>query len=208
MKTNESYIKVSAIGLLGLVFPIITLFFAGSNINKLSEQVTSSDTLQSVIQEYKDVRADISTANEFAFISMLTAENANQKTMINKQVMKVAVMQIGFAVISIGLLFILLGFNDGGAEGRADLQGISFDFKTSSSGLVALIMGGLMATFGGVLKNDYSTVEVPKYFVIGSDLSAMKQSTKVCQKISLNKEAYYQCMGQSFIQNYDWEDKK
>jgi hypothetical protein len=97
------------------------------------------------------------------FFSLLYSESANQKTMINKQVMKVSIMQIGFAVMSIGTMFIVLGINDGGARGSAHFSGLKVDIRKASTGVLIFLVGAAMATAGGVLKNEYSTVTIPKY---------------------------------------------
>jgi hypothetical protein len=95
--------------------------------------------------------------------------------MTNKQVMKVSVMQIGFSVISIGMMLIVLGINSGGVKGAVEGAGLKFDFKTGSTGVAVFLVGAVMATAGGVLKNKYKTGVIPKY--ISEDSSKESEET-------------------------------
>ncbi|MCJ1958667.1 hypothetical protein MUB10_27560, partial [Klebsiella variicola] len=71
--------------------------------------------------------------------------------------MKLTIIHIGLAVISVGMMFIILGINDGGGEGGVKLSGIDFNFKTVSSGLAIFIAGALMASGGALINNIYTT---------------------------------------------------
>jgi len=163
----NTYLKIFASLLFGLIIPTSLLFNVIISVSKLDILIGHTDSVKQVIENYKSVKDDLDSANDYALLSVLAAENANQKTMINKQVMKLAVIQIGFAVISIGLLFVVLGFNDGGLKLSGQGSELSFNVMTGSTGLAAIIIGASMSTLGGVLKNDYQTVEVPRYHAVG-----------------------------------------
>lgn len=163
----NSYLKLFAGLLFGLVIPAALLFNVIMTVSKLDGVIGHTDGVKQVIENYKSVKDDLDSANDYALLSVLAAENANQKTMINKQVMKVSVIQIGFAVISIGLLFVVLGFNDGGIQASGEGSEFKFNVATGSTGLAAIVIGAAMSTMGGVLKNDYQTVAVPRYHVVG-----------------------------------------
>ncbi|GAB2923013.1 hypothetical protein [Rheinheimera gaetbuli] len=170
--------------ILGIFIPVFLLFNVIENINNLQNSV-KNDNSDNIINSFRDVKPLLNTANDYALYSVIIAEQANQKTMINKQVMKVAVIQIGFSVISIGLLFVVLGFNDGGFEAFGSGAGFSFDVKTGASGLAAIIIGASMSTLGGVLKNEYWTVKPPDYIVEYS-MPASESILKNCKKIFIN----------------------
>lgn len=163
----NKFIQYFAVAMFGILIPVYLLGNVIGNVSSLNQEISYEGNLDSTIKSFAEAQNHLETANDYALLAMLSAESANQKTMINKQVMKVTVIQIGFAVISIGLLFVVLGFNDGGAEVAANSGEIVFNFKTGSTGLAAIIIGALMATLGGVLKNAYSTVEVPKFYTPG-----------------------------------------
>ena len=163
----NKFIQYFAVAMFGILIPVYLLGNVIGNVSSLNQEISYEGNLDSTIKSFAEAQYHLETANDYALLAMLSAESANQKTMINKQVMKVTVIQIGFAVISIGLLFVVLGFNDGGSEVEANSGELLFNFKTGSTGLAAIIIGALMATLGGVLKNTYSTVQVPEFYEPG-----------------------------------------
>lgn len=161
---NFLKVRILAVVLFGAIFPSIVIYGAFSDISKLTSRIDYEGDLKDVVSAYSSIlEKKPEGSNEYILLSLLITENANQNAMVNKQVMKAAVMQIGFALISIGLLFIVLGFNEGGMDGTGEVGDFKFDFKTASSGLSAIVIGSIVATMGGVLKNEYRTVPVPNY---------------------------------------------
>ena len=152
-----------AVLLFGVVFPLVVLVQAYQGIASLNNNVGYNTTVEDLVGHFSKTKSSLSTENDYALFSLLYVEHANQKTMINKQIMKVAIVHIGFAVISIGMMLIILGINDSGMEGKASANGIDFDFKTGSTGVAVFVIGAIMSTAGGVLKNDYQTSEIPMY---------------------------------------------
>jgi hypothetical protein len=181
MATNiRSYLQICAGLILGIIIPLFLLINVITSVSSLEKEISYKEGFKQVADHFVNIKHKLKTENDYALISMLAAENANQKTMINKQVMKVAVIQIGFSVISIGLLFVVLGFNEGGIEASSGSNEFSFNVKAGSSGLAAIIIGAAMATMGGVMKNEYKTVPVPKYFSSGS--SKVELALNQCSK--------------------------
>lgn len=72
-------------------------------------------------------------------------------------------MNAGFAVVSVGLMLIVLGVDVGGFEGRAEALDLKFDFKTGSTGVAVFVIGALMISWGGALKNKYEGSTIPKF---------------------------------------------
>ncbi|MFA0209455.1 hypothetical protein [Vibrio cyclitrophicus] len=198
MKTR---IRNAAIVAFGIVFPVIILFQAYIGINSLKENVQYNTTVKDLIEIMSDARQYMESANDYALFSLLYVEHANQKTMINKQVMKSAIVNIGFAVISVGLMLIILGIKDGGVETSGAFQGISFDFKTGSSGVAIFIAGAIMSTLGGVLKNEYKTSEIPDYeTVIATTIPLYEESIKAYSACLSQGEEFEPCFTQIFFQ--------
>jgi hypothetical protein len=199
----KKYLQVIAGLVLGLIIPATLLSNVITSVSTLNEQITHKEGFKQVVEHFKSVKQDLETSNDYALISMLAAENANQKTMINKQAMKVAVIQIGFSVISIGLLFVVLGFNDGGVTAVGGDGNINFNIKTGSTGLAAIIVGASMATMGGVLKNEYKTVQVPMY---SGTFSAEDMALSSCEELFnilvgvQKRDAIAECMKSYIIQ--------
>jgi hypothetical protein len=152
------------------------------------------------------VQKNLKRIEDYALVSLINAESTNQKTMINKQIMKSAVVQIGFAVISIGMMFVVLGFSGGGLDVQAKSEGITFDVKTGSTGLAVVVIGAVMVTLGGVLKNDYSTVELPGFLGADSrDIKFIESAFKACEKAGNESAA---CFWSFANRTFSERDKK
>lgn len=150
---------------------------------------------------FAKARPLLRSANDFSLYSVMAAEHTNRAVVTNKQVMKVAVMQIGFAVVSLGLMFVILGINDGGGSAVVGGSGLTFDFRTGSTGALVFVIGAAMATAGGVLKNDYQTVPVPTFAgTTGGDaLYAQAQSAYAeCSKLgdTVAQECFFKVFSQ------------
>ena len=157
------FARLLVIIIFGVVVPIIILFQAYQGTSYLSENIPYKYSTDDLVKTFSAAKSFLNNANDYAIFSLLYTEHANQKTMINKQIMKVSVMQIGFSVISIGMMLIVLGINTGGIEGSGEVNGIKFDFKIGSTGVAVFLVGAVMATVGGVLKNEYTTGKIPEY---------------------------------------------
>lgn len=195
--------KQIAVLLFGVVVPLLVVIQAYQGISSLNNDVGYRTTTEQLIDNFNQAKKSLSTINDYSLFSLLYVEHANQKTMTNKQVMKVGIVHIGFAVISIGMMLIILGINDGGVEGIADVSGIKFDFKTGSTGVAVFVIGAIMATAGGVLKNEYQTSKIPDYVSLGATGNAgMQEETlkayKMCRK--QEKTSVESCFLQVFEQ--------
>ncbi|MCO7198659.1 hypothetical protein [Pseudoalteromonas sp. OANN1] len=176
-------IKLLASLLFGVVFPITLLFSIYTSISKLEKEMSSPASLEDIVSQFNTVSGKLKKGNDYALFSLMISENANQGSMKNKQVMKVAVIQIGFTVISIGMLFVVLGFNDGGAAGSLKGADISIDFKTASSGLGAIIIGAIMVVCGGVINSHYQTVGLPEYLQLSENFESVEMKIyKACKQ--------------------------
>lgn len=146
----------------GLVIPVFLLVGAYGSASKLSNdiQMDPSLTPPNVMAAAKKV---VTSPNDYVLLSWVYGEYANEKTMVNKQIMKVTIINIGLAVLSIGLMLIILGINDGGGELSAASGDFKFDFKTGSTGALILFLGSGMALAGGTMKNDFAVGELPVY---------------------------------------------
>lgn len=197
----NKFIQYFAVAIFGITIPVYLMGAVVTNVSAVNQEISYAGSLDSTIQSFSEAKAHLENPNDYALLAMLSAESANQKTMINKQIMKVTVVQIGFAVISIGMLFVVLGFNEGGAEGGASNGVVSFNFKTGSSGLAAIIVGAAMATLGGVLNNAFSTVQVPMF----SGLAGVSNVLETDKNVSIVVEAFKAC--DSAFKDYQGDNK-
>ncbi|MDH7975368.1 hypothetical protein QH494_24540 [Sphingomonas sp. AR_OL41] len=155
--------RSAVIVIFGGLVPVMLMLQAYVGLSSLNAEVRGALSSRSVAQALAEAKPTLRSANDYALYSVIAAERANQSVVTNKQVMKIAVMQIGFAVASIGVMFIILGFRDGAVEGGFATGALRFDLKTGSTGVVVFVLGAAMATAGGVLRNEYSTVPIPGF---------------------------------------------
>lgn len=174
--------RLPGILIFGILIPVLILFQAYFGLSSSLDNVSESVKSGTGTALFNEASEKLVTGNDYVLFSLIYTENANQQVVTNKQIMKLSVMQIGFAVISLGLMFVILGFSDGGASGQGQSGGLSFSFSTGSTGLAVVVIGALMATEGGVLKNDYSTVPIPSYLssVSSSGGFPAQQAYSVC----------------------------
>lgn len=198
-------IRNLAVIIFGVIFPVVILFQAYMGINSLRNDVAYKTTISDLVTNFSDSKKHLLNANDYALYSLLYVEHANQKTMINKQVMKSTVVHIGFAVISVGMMLIILGIKEegaSGAEAEIEAHGIKFDFKTGSTGVAMFCVGAIMATIGGVLKNEYQTAEIPSYVSINQPavLIDFNKSIEAYKACSQKGDDFETCFSQLFFQ--------
>jgi hypothetical protein len=163
----------AAIIVLGLVFPIVVLAQAYLALSALTPEVMGAQHGKTAEEAFAAVRPSLNIANDYALYTVMRLEATNNAVVTNKQIMKIVIMQLGFAVVSVGLMFIVLGIEarvpaeviatEGIVAAKVEASGVKVDFKTASTGVLVFVVGATMATLGGVLRNEYRTVGVPGY---------------------------------------------
>ncbi|HDR2795518.1 hypothetical protein [Enterobacter cloacae] len=202
--------------LFGLILPVFLLIGAYSHLTDIDEKINRIDTSKELQNNYTTLKGNLASANDYILYSLMFIEQSNQRTMLNKQSMKIAIIHIGLAVMSVGMMFIILGINDGGADGTANLTGMSFNIKTASSGLAVFIAGALMASGGALINNLYTTASIPGYVQILTSstpekndeidkTSALVGFYKSCRKY--DDERFQQCLVSMVQQLYKDELK-
>ncbi|MBO9545342.1 hypothetical protein [Caulobacter sp.] len=176
-----------AILVLGVVFPILVLIQAYGALSKLTPAIVGWRDGNGAEEIFAKVQPQLKSANDYALYTVMRLEATNNAVVTNKQIMKVVIMHLGFAVVSVGLMFIVLGIETkvGGGEGVIEAVGLKVDFRTASTGVLVFVVGATMVTLGGVLRNEYSTVGVPGYVTTaGPDAKAQESLArfKFCEK--------------------------
>lgn len=182
--------------ILGLIVPAFVLIQAYVALGGLSENVNVI-TRTTAQQQLARTAPFLHSGNDYALFSMLAEEKSNEAIVVNKQMMKIVTMQIGFSLMSLGLMLVTLGFNEGGADISGAWSTIKFDFRTGSSGVLVFVIGGAMAAAGGLLKNDYKTVPIPEFVAqMQSPLTNEMRIYVACRKRLPN--TYKECFTNSF----------
>lgn len=160
--------------LFGLIFPLFIAFGVNVKIDSAARVVESATSRSYVVEEFSRTPSRFKSGNDYALIALADSERANLAVMINKQVMKLVVIYMGFAVMSFAMMFIVLGFNEGPIAASGESGGISLNLKFGSIGAATFVLGAAMAAGGGLLRNDYQTVGLPAFQSAGSASSNLK----------------------------------
>ena len=163
-RTSQEIARPLLAVVLGLLVPLALLFQAHEAIKQLDDLVDASSQIEAVASAMPAKTRSFASANDYAVFSLALVESSNFRALANKQRMKIAVIHIGFAVASAGLLFIMLGVDQGGVEASATAEGkVGYNLKIASTGLAVFVLGASLAGAGGLLPNQYSTAGIPGY---------------------------------------------
>lgn len=198
MKLFIEVLKGLAIFIFGIIIPVLLIYNAHNNMQNLK---IDDPVNRNPVVVFLQGKKTISSNNDYYLFSLLYTESANQKSLFNKQLMKISIMQIGFSIMSLGIMFVLLGFNDGGAEITSGSKGAGIDlsFRSTSTGIIIFTIGATMAATAGISKNSYSTVPIPSYSNQNNqNLTKSIAVYKQCKVFETNK--FRECFTKSFYE--------
>ncbi|MCF2845816.1 hypothetical protein NH514_00305 [Pseudoalteromonas sp. ACER1] len=156
--------KIFSAVIFGLIIPGILTFNVMGNLAQLEQSINSKQDLEKVASIYRTLKEEVEVQNQYALASYLFSSAINQNTLINKQIMKTVAIHIGFSVISFGVLFIILGINQGSISASGTFaNSTSIDFKSGSMGVGVILIGGVMVTTAAIHTNEYTGVSIPAY---------------------------------------------
>jgi len=165
--THTATLKIArllAFLVLGLALPTVLIFQAHESMGRMSEVASDGNDIATVLRSLPASVQNLRSQNDYALLSIAMVEASNQRTMLTKQRMKMSVMHIGFAVISLGLMMLVLGLEAGGVEViGGPSQSLSLNLKTTSTAVTAIVLGAAMSAAGALMPNQYTTVSVPPY---------------------------------------------
>lgn len=149
--------------ILGLVAPTVLLYQAHEAISNLDNEMGSSIQVELLSKAMPAPTQGFNSANDYALFSLALVESNSFRALINKQRMKIAVMHVGFAIASVGLLFIVFGVDQGGIEAGGEAKTVAWNLKIASTGVAVFVLGSLLAGAGGLIANPYETAGIPGY---------------------------------------------
>lgn len=156
-------IRTIAILSFGLLFPLFIALGVSARIDKAELFVEEATNHSYVMEQFARRPVPFRSGNDYALIALADSERANLAVMINKQVMKLVVVYMGFAVMSFAMMFIVLGFTDAPVSASGTVSGVGFSMQFGSIGAAVFVLGAAMAAGGGLLRNDYRTVGLPAF---------------------------------------------
>ena len=162
-KYYTSIVKIIASVIFGLLIPVALMWMSFGNIAELQRELKYEDR---ALQTFMEAKPKLTHQNDYYMLSLFYLEDSLQRSLANKQQMKVAAMHIGFALMSLGLMFIILGFKDHGGSGvdtKASYGDFEIDLKTGSTGLVVVLIGALISAGGALIPNKYTANTGPQF---------------------------------------------
>lgn len=155
--------RLIAIAMFGLLLPLFIALRVDSRIDSAEDFVTQAASSSFIISQFEKSPGKFKTPNDYALVALADSERANLAVMLNKQVMKLVVIYMGFAVMSFAMMFIVLGFTDAPVLASGSGAGFSLNLQFGSIGAAVFVLGAAMAAGGGLLRNEYRTVGLPKF---------------------------------------------
>lgn len=157
------HLRLGAVLIFGIIFPLALLSQAFFAVRSADFQA-NFDTI-GIEKSLPAQMVKLARPEDYTLYALVFVETSNRKVMLNKQMMKMAVIQIGFAVISVGMLLLLLGIDAGGIDldGEHKALGAKLNLKIASTGVVVFVIGATMAALGGLLINQYKTIDIPRF---------------------------------------------
>lgn len=110
----QKFSKEIATIVLGVIIPLALMFQAYSVLQKLNLRIQEKKDSPTLAATFTEFKKNLTYGNDYLLITKLHAEQVNLEVMTNKQVMKIAIINIGFAVMSVGIMFLLLGISETG----------------------------------------------------------------------------------------------
>jgi len=172
-----------ALVLLGLICPLAMLAQAFIATDRLGRSLEGRTTLSGFHSALPQAVTKFDRPDAYRYASLLFLEASNQEVVLHKQQTKIAVMNIGFAVMCLGLSCILFGFDGGGIAGEAEVASKKFKIQTASSGVAMFLLGSMLAAGGGLLANEYQTAGAPGYsdFAPAPGPATVRDLTVACE---------------------------
>lgn len=156
----------------GAIIPTLLLALAAIGLTDLQRSLTpAAGEFATTLEATQTTVSQAGDPNSYVLAAFVFSEHSNRTVITTKTRLKIGIVQIGFSVMSVGIMFLLLGIKDGGFDTTVGSNDLKFDFKTGSTGLATFVIGALMAAGGGLLKNDYTTVGVPSFSAVSGRVS-------------------------------------
>lgn len=185
-------VRAAAILIFGLFFPLFIALGVSGRIEHAEQFVVKATNNSYIMEQFEKHPDRFRSGNDYALIALADSERANLAVMINKQVMKLVVVYMGFAVMSFAMMFIVLGFTDAPVSASGTVSGMAFSLQFGSIGAAVFVLGAAMAAGGGLLRNDYRTVGLPAFLGSSSPTpeitGQLAESLRACSLIDSGEE--------------------
>lgn len=147
----------------GLALPVAIAVNAEHRFDAALSLISNAASRSYIEDALNSPDKKLTSSNDYTLVALADAERANLSVMVNKQVMKIIVIYMGFAVMSFAMMFIVLGFTDSPVAAIGEGAGFKLDVRFGSIGAAVFVVGAAMAAGGGLLRNEYHTVGLPSF---------------------------------------------
>ena len=161
---TRAALRIALLIVFGLVIPVVLIFQAHQATVRADQSIDAFKVANIATMIPRESLSKVA-AFDYGFASLVLTETSNRQVMLNKQYMKMAVVHVGFAVLSVSLMFIFMGIEAGGIDLTVahEPSKLSAAAKITSTGVLVFVLGAAMVTVGGVLPNEYTASEIPAY---------------------------------------------
>jgi len=154
--------RLVAVVAFGLLIPILLSLQAFSLMQNLDSSIERMSVPNA--SSLLPLKPERLTPMDYSLAALLFVESSNRAVMVAKQRMKVAVMNVGFAIASVGIMLLMLGIDAGGMNFKFKQEaGFSAEAKITSTGVLVFVIGGLLVGIAGVTPNEFKTASIPGF---------------------------------------------
>lgn len=156
--------RMLAIGIFGVAAPLVLLGLAAFLMWSIGPEVRAGLDPRAGVTAYEQLRPVLGGPEDYTLAAYLYAEAANKQVMLTKQVMKVVVIHIGFAVASVGIMLVMLGFGrDEASTVSGETAAGKVNVRLASFGALVFVAGALLAGVAGIMPNSYQGTGQPVF---------------------------------------------
>jgi hypothetical protein len=170
-RTGKSIISLGfakglAMLLFGVIVPVVIAINSSAEISSARQSIEQASKQSYIMEVFREHPDKLKYGNDYALVALADSERANLAIMVNKQVMKLLVIYMGFAVMSFAMMFIVLGFTEGPVTVAGTTPALNLNMSFGSIGAAVFVLGAVMAAGGGLLRSDYKTVGLPGFIAL------------------------------------------
>lgn len=163
-RSSLPLIKTLVFLLTGVIFPVFMLGASAYNLYQTSNQFKEMSQQQISVKELSELKSMMTSPYDYGITSIIYMEKQAHKIFIHKQIMKIASMYIGYAVLSIGVMMLFLGIETKSQNDiNGNFMGLTFNIKSGSGGIIVFLLGAIMIIIPGSINNKYQTPGIPAF---------------------------------------------
>ncbi|WP_374419507.1 hypothetical protein [Chromobacterium sp.] len=156
--------RVLLIFFFGVVLPLLFMYGTYTQTTEVIAKLLKTELIspERIMATSKGFNKEY---NDYMMYSWSQAQLVNQTVVMAKLHIRAAIISIGLSSMSIGVMFVVVGINDGGGNLSVGGRGVSFSLITNSTGAIVFTIGAMMAAVSGLYPIRLSTGSLPAFNV-------------------------------------------